>query len=228
MDKKVEREDANLPKKRQLSKSKLKTRPADAPSFSAVDLAVLGAVLALTASKAGGANALDDRVIANATVDPLVGDDAFGKAIQALSGASAEVLLLAALAENLHRDLARSLKESSFSTPVASDTATFNWAHDPTLTSLSSSPVVVGDISTKSDLGYLLAATTPANTGPATLVEPELRSYGQDLEKMQKASQDLLDIMREMFGKEMESVQARQIQQPNNPDDTQTDEVWHS
>ena len=77
MDKKVEREDANLPKKRQLSKSKLKTRPADAPSFSAVDLAVLGAVLALTASKAGGANALDDRVIANATVDPLVGDDAF-------------------------------------------------------------------------------------------------------------------------------------------------------
>ena len=88
-----------------LRRSKGKQRPVTTGmNTSALDMAILGAVLALTSSKVGSANAYGNSVPHAENVGAAT-PESFGLALNALSGASAEVMVLAALAENIHRDL---------------------------------------------------------------------------------------------------------------------------
>lgn len=219
-----------------LRRSKGKVRPATAGlSSSSLDLAILGAVLALTSSKAGSANA--DGVVLPPPERADASPESFGRAVHALSGASAEVMVLAALAENLHRDLARSLRESTFSTPVVvSDSTPFDWSADPTqprarqveMPKASPRAEVVTDVASRLVESQAQIADTQvavARVAPAVAPEMAERSYGEELEKMQKAAQDLLGVMREMFGQEAESVQARQLPNADSSTDTTRTEL---
>lgn len=207
-----------------LGRRKSKLGNPSSSFVSSIDLAILGAVLALTSSKVGSANA--DGVVLPPPERADALPESFGRAIQVLSGANAEVMVLAALAENLHRDLARSLRESSFSAPVVvSDSAPFDWSADPTqprartTEHVATKPPaeVVADVASR--VAPVVVAQDSAK-GEVTTTVAE-RAYGEDLGQMQKAAQDLLGMMREMFGQEAESVQARQL--PNT--DSTTDDM---
>ena len=212
---------------------------------SSIDLAVLGAVLALTSSKVGSASA-DGVVLQPAEGAGASTSESFGLAVQALSGASAEVMVLAALAENMHNDLARSFRESTFSTPVVvSDSAPFDWSSDPTqprtrkaeITVASPRVEVMTDVTSRQvepqeqmPDTQVAVSRVPPNAATPDAPKEELkaqvaeRSYGQDLESMQKAAQELLGVMREMFGQELESVQARQLPSKEiTPDSVRTE-----
>lgn len=158
-------------------------------STSTLDLAILGAVLALTSSKAGSANA--DGVVLPPPERADASPESFGRAVHALSGASAEVMVLAALAENMHRDLARSLHESTFSTPVVvSDSAPFDWSADPTQPRQSKAtlPAPVAAAEVVSDVAPVDTQVAVTQAPPVAEAKPKVaeRAYGEELEKMQK------------------------------------------
>lgn len=219
-----------------LRRTQERARPVNAGlSTSSLDLAILGAVLALISSKAGSANA-DGVVLPPPDRIDASSPESFGRAVHALSGASAEVMVLAALAENLHRDLTRSLRESTFSSPVVvSDSAPFDWSADPTYPTGTRREVTPRSVVPAQEQASIpepqLVAARDANMAlvqeaPKLDANPIVaeRSYGQGLDSMQKAAQELLGVMREMFGQELESVQARQL--PNieiTPDTVRTE-----
>lgn len=237
---------ANLPSKGGgLARRKSKLDNPNSGFVSSIDLAVLGAVLALTSSKVGSTNT--DGLVLPPLERVDTSPEPFGRAVHALSGANAEVLVLAALAENLHRDLSKSLRESSFSSPVVvSDSAPFDWSADPTqprarkidqdpvsprsetLTNILPSSTeqekkmpdeLVAD-SRSAPLQFASEAIKEA--GKTSTVE---RSYGEDLGKMQKAAQDLLGVMRDMFGQEAESVQSRKTPNMDSTPDATSSKI---
>lgn len=223
-----------------LRRSKGKQRPVTTGiNTSALDMAILGAVLALTSSKVGSANAHGNSVPHAENVGAAT-PESFGLALNALSGASAEVMVLAALAENIHRDLSLSFRKSNFSPrPVVSDAGSFDWAADPTQPSLRTAVATV-DPAPVAPRAVTGQALEPLSQVESVRAEPEAslegskidakssvaeRSYGEDIEMMQKAARDLLGIMREMFGQEAESVLARQLPDANDPTEALLAEV---
>jgi len=65
------------------------------------DLVLLGALLAMASYEAGGAS----RPLQVPETNESTDSESFGHALQSMSGASNEVLMLATLAEDLHRSL---------------------------------------------------------------------------------------------------------------------------
>lgn len=212
-------------KEGRLGRRKSKLGTPSTGFVSSLDLAVLGAVLALTSGKVGSASA-DGVVLQPAEGAGIATSESFGRAVHALSGASAEVMVLAALAENMHRDLARSLRESTFSSPViSSDAAPFDWSLDPTQPrSLKNAPVleVVPNEVGPDELVATKDATSQDELNKQVAAE---RSYVENIEGMQKAAQELLGVMREMFGQEADSVEARQVPQDDGATDSTRTEV---
>lgn len=224
-------------KEGRLARRKSKLGTPSAGFVSSIDLAVLGAVLALTSGKVGSASA-DGVVSQPAEGAGIATPESFGRAVHALSGASAEVMVLAALAENMHRDLARSLRESTFSSPVVvSDSAPFDWSADPTQPRVSkpkaqakpaAAEVVIQAVEPDAQVSATpLPSLVVAEAVTKEEAKPKVaeRSYGEDLEKMQQAAQDLLGVMREMFGQEADLVQARQQPNTDGTEDAQRIEV---
>ena len=193
------------------------------------DLVLLGALMSLVSSKVGGA----DMPASGVHVKESIDSQSFGHAMQAMSGKSSEILMLATLAEDLHRSLAGSFKaaQTRFDVPVDPQSIAIAQSKyavhsgDPLIgESLRSQKEV---LLTRSSKPLLNAA--PADSGGGESVVPviakadkanstkkRLKNYKETADQMREASDDFLEAMRKLFDEELEDLVARQEDGPED------------
>jgi len=102
-------------KSRSRGRRKERRLPGDSTRIGS-DLVLLGALMSLVSTKVGGADVPATDLRVNESVD----SESFGHAMQSMSGKNSEILMLATLAEDLHRSLAGSFKaaQTRFDVPI--------------------------------------------------------------------------------------------------------------
>jgi len=102
-------------KSRSRGRRKERRLPGDSTRIGS-DLVLLGALMSLLSTKVGGADVPATDLRVNESVD----SESFGHAMQSMSGKNSEILMLATLAEDLHRSLAGSFKaaQTRFDVPI--------------------------------------------------------------------------------------------------------------
>ncbi|CAM8642977.1 RTX calcium-binding nonapeptide repeat [Oxalobacteraceae bacterium] len=207
-------------KRRARSGRKVASARGDAARISS-DLVLLGALMVLASKDAGSASVLDVPAPVNESID----SESFGHAMQAMSGQTSEILMLATLAEDMHRSLAGSFKaaQTRFDVPV-----------DPQSIAITQSKYVVhsGDplggeslrLPKEGKLGRAArsdSAQADVSNGGAVVqevakadktkpIKKQEKNYKETADKMREASEDFLESMRKLFDEELEDLVARQ------------------
>ena len=214
-------------------------------SLSAVDMAILGALLTIASNQA----AAQDSTVKPVRVVPTSPEAVDGEAaLKALTeGGSAEVLALSALAGQMLREMQKHLGTLRFSSVEGKSAGDIDWGADPTVgdwkfsTNLPNFARSImsedGDGNNYSDIPEFKGLGLEKNEGG--LNDPEAYRVAkadggahqtvtdspdeQRLKALDDASRDVLEIVRELFKSEVQDVMARV--DPDSLDGTELAEI---
>ena len=183
--------------RRQVTRKADSVRPV-VHGLSKVDAALLGAALVILGERVNSASS-DGRLRAlPGGIEPVNADQNFELSLSSLRSANAEVSLLSSLVSNVRKNVSEELSVSKAAQAVGE-------AY-PRGSKLSA------DLEQYlADAGRPVSATELGVDGGANISG---KSYINEMESLEAASQEFLNIMRQLFAEELDSVAERQQQEP--------------
>ena len=185
------------------AKRKQKIGSIEAYRFSATDLAIFGAAFALLLDKASRASDETFRKVFSENKQPKI-DLELENLIIEVGGTTAEALVFSGLLSDLRKDLIKQADESyaeKYLNRKASEVVVANSGD-----SKNSDEFELTDIlSLNGSLTIPLAETADAGGE----FSQEAKSYTAQMQKMQDASDEFLEVMRELFANELETLIAK-------------------
>ena len=173
-----------------------------AHGLSKVDAALLGAALVILGERVNSASGDGSLRILPAGLKSVSADQNFELSLSSLRNANAEVSLLSSLVSSVRKDVSEELSVSKTAQAV-SDAYT-------------SKTQLADDLEQYlADAGKPVSATELGVDGGANVSG---KSYIAEMENLESASQEFLNIMRQLFAEELDSVAERQQQKPAEED----------
>ena len=170
--------------------------------LSKVDAALLGAALVILGERVNSASG-DGRLRAlPGGIEPVSADQNFELSLSSLRSANAEVSLLSSLVSSVRKNVSEELSVSKTAQAVSD--------------AYSQRPRLADDLEQYlADAGRPVSATELGVDGNANVSG---KSYIDEMESLEAASQEFLNIMRQLFAEELDSVAERQQGEPAEED----------
>ena len=173
-----------------------------AHGLSKVDAALLGAALVILGERVSSASGDGSLRTLPAGLKSVSADQNFELSLSSLRNANAEVSLLSSLVSSVRKDVSEELSVSKTAQAVSD--------------AYSSKTQLADDLEQYlADAGKPVSATELGIDGSANVSG---KSYIAEMESLESASQEFLNIMRQLFAEELDSVAERQQQKPAEED----------
>ena len=173
-----------------------------AHGLSKVDAALLGAALVILGERVNSASGDGSLRFLPAGLKPVSADQNFELSLSSLRNANAEVSLLSSLVSSVRKDVSEELSVSKTAQAVSE--------------AYTSKTQLADDLEQYlADAGKPISATELGVDGGANVSG---KSYIAEMENLESASQEFLNIMRQLFAEELDSVAERQQQKPAEED----------
>ena len=173
-----------------------------AHGLSKVDAALLGAALVILGERVSSASGDGSLRALPAGLKSVSADQNFELSLSSLRNANAEVSLLSSLVSSVRKDVSEELSVSKTAQAVSD--------------AYSSKTKLADDLEQYlADAGKPVSATELGVDGSANVSG---KSYIAEMENLESASQEFLNIMRQLFAEELDSVAERQQQKPAEED----------
>ena len=185
------------------AKRKQKIGDIDSYRFSATDLAIFGAAFALLIDKSTRASDETFRKIFSENKQPKI-DLELEKLVIEVGGTSAEALVFSGLLSDLRKDLIKQADESYAEKYLNRKAAEVVVAETSETTS--DDEFEIADILS---LGGSLTIPLAETAESSNETSQDSKSYTAQMQKMQDASDEFLEVMRELFAEELETLIAK-------------------
>jgi len=173
-----------------------------AHGLSKVDAALLGAALVILGERVSSASGTGSPRFLPGGIKSVSADQNFELSLSSLRNANAEVSLLSSLVSSVRKNVSEELSVSKTAQAVSD--------------AYSSRTQLADDLEQYlADAGKPVSATELGVDGGTNVSG---KSYIAEMENLESASQEFLNIMRQLFAEELDSVAERQQQKPAEED----------
>ena len=170
--------------------------------LSKVDTALLGVALVILGERVNSASGSAQSRPLPGDINPISADQNFELSLSSLRSANAEVSLLSSLVSSVRKNVSEELSVSKTAQAVSDAYA--------------QKPRLADDLEQYlADAGRSVSATELGVDGNANVSG---KSYIAEMESLEAASQEFLNIMRQLFAEELDSVAERQQGEPAEED----------